>query len=334
MFRDASERIAATEIVQLLGRFTLAVETAAVFLGQYADEVSCAAFHDRLEAEGLTGLEGAVSATAEAVRHGEKSLRATLRPTLERLSPAETLALTVAALLPADQVALPWVRALVAQAHPEYGRDAGPGYPDPWINLHRHLFSLRLWQATSVIDTRKQPLVARMHRLLQEMMTLDAGEHAHVFERTLLDHIRDRARFLWDGWVQHDYRWELAPLTACADRWLERDGDDGPWLAFTVAGPLQHLGNFAAAERLKYCALKRICPENPNHVEFLNNQAVLLQHTNQLAEAEPLLRQVVTIWENSLGCSHHNVASAFNNLAALLKETNRNGIKGRCKSFP
>ena len=329
MFRDASERAASTEIAQLLGRFTLAVETAAVFLGRYADEVSCAAFRDRLEAEGLTGLEGAVSATSEAVRHGEKSLRATLRPTLERLSPAETLALTVAALLPADQVALPWVRALVTQAHPEYGRDTGPGYPDPWINLHRHLFSLRLWQATSVIDTRKQPLVARMHRLLQEMMTLDAGERADVLERALLDHIRARANFLWDGWVHPEHRWELAPLAASAEHWLGRDGDDGPWLASQAAGLLRQLGQFAAAEPLCRRALaideRTHGPDHPDVARDLTNLAALLRVTNRLGEAEPLYRRALAIEEKAHGPDHPHVAAALNNLAALLRDTNRLG---------
>ena len=85
---------------------------------------------------------------------------------------------------------------------------------------------------------------------MQEVVKKTRPDDLATRERALLDHIRDRAEFLWDGWVRHEHRWELAPLTACADRWLERDGDDGPWLAYRVAGPLQHLGNFAAAERL------------------------------------------------------------------------------------
>jgi hypothetical protein len=43
-FRDAAERGAAEEIVRLLGRFTLAVEAAAVFLGQFG-RVQRAASH-------------------------------------------------------------------------------------------------------------------------------------------------------------------------------------------------------------------------------------------------------------------------------------------------
>jgi hypothetical protein len=56
-FPDYAERGAAEKIVRLLGGFTLAVETAAVFLGQFAKDVSCAAFRDRLQKEGLVGLE-------------------------------------------------------------------------------------------------------------------------------------------------------------------------------------------------------------------------------------------------------------------------------------
>ena len=112
-FPDEAARIAARDIVAQLGRLTLAVEVAAVYLGQFA-EVSCVAFRERLRREGLTGLEGAAQETSEGVRHAEKSLSATLRPTLERLGKAERLTLTLAALLPADHVALPWVRVLVA----------------------------------------------------------------------------------------------------------------------------------------------------------------------------------------------------------------------------
>jgi hypothetical protein len=71
-----------------------------VFLGQFADDVSCVAFRDRLKKEGLIGLEHAAAETSEGVRHGEKRLTATLRPTLERLGEAEKLALSFAALLP------------------------------------------------------------------------------------------------------------------------------------------------------------------------------------------------------------------------------------------
>ena len=55
----------------------------------------------------------------------------------------------------------------------------------------------------------------------------------------------------------------------------------------------------------------------------LNNLAQLLQATNRLAEAEPLMRRALAIDEQSFGPDHPNVASGLNNLAQLLQATNR-----------
>jgi tetratricopeptide (TPR) repeat protein len=55
----------------------------------------------------------------------------------------------------------------------------------------------------------------------------------------------------------------------------------------------------------------------------LNNLAQLLQATNRLAEAEPLMRRALAIDEASYGLDHPNVAIRLNNLAQLLRATNR-----------
>ena len=49
----------------------------------------------------------------------------------------------------------------------------------------------------------------------------------------------------------------------------------------------------------------------------LNNLAQLLQATNRLAEAEPLMRRALAIFETSLGPDHPNTVTARDNLAAL-----------------
>ena len=64
-FRSEAERDAAREIVRLLGCFTLAVESAAVYLGQFANDVTCAAFLARLKKEGLEGLDTAAGQSSE-----------------------------------------------------------------------------------------------------------------------------------------------------------------------------------------------------------------------------------------------------------------------------
>jgi DNA-binding MarR family transcriptional regulator len=55
----------------------------------------------------------------------------------------------------------------------------------------------------------------------------------------------------------------------------------------------------------------------------LNNLAQLLQATNRLAEAEPLMLRALAIDEKSFGDQHTNVARDLNNLAVLLQATNR-----------
>ena len=54
-----------------------------------------------------------------------------------------------------------------------------------------------------------------------------------------------------------------------------------------------------------------------------NNLAALLQDTNRLSEAEPLMRRALAIDEASFGSQHPNVARDLNNLARLLQATNR-----------
>ena len=58
---------------------------------------------------------------------------------------------------------------------------------------------------------------------------------------------------------------------------------------------------------------------HPTVARDLNNLAQLLQATNRLAEAEPLIRRALDSHEHSFGKDHPTVARALNNLAGLLK---------------
>jgi tetratricopeptide (TPR) repeat protein len=64
-------------------------------------------------------------------------------------------------------------------------------------------------------------------------------------------------------------------------------------------------------------------PDHPKVAMRLNNLAQLLQATNRLAEAEPLMRRALAIDEKSYGPDHPDVARDLNNLARLLQDTNR-----------
>jgi tetratricopeptide (TPR) repeat protein len=68
---------------------------------------------------------------------------------------------------------------------------------------------------------------------------------------------------------------------------------------------------------------QRFVDSEKNTATILNNLAQLLQTTNRLGEAEPLMRRALAIDEKSYGPEHPNVARDLNNLAVLLKDTNR-----------
>jgi len=55
----------------------------------------------------------------------------------------------------------------------------------------------------------------------------------------------------------------------------------------------------------------------------LNNLALLLQATNRLAEAEPLIRRALMIWEKSLGPDHPQFAIGQWVLGSILKDMGR-----------
>jgi tetratricopeptide (TPR) repeat protein len=97
---------------------------------------------------------------------------------------------------------------------------------------------------------------------------------------------------------------------------------------FTSLGWLsQNQANFSAAlgwyERCLEQCEQRLGSKHPDTAAALNNLAQLLQATNRLAEAEPLKRRALAIFEASYGPDHPSVATGLNNLAQLLKATNR-----------
>lgn len=78
-----------------------------------------------------------------------------------------------------------------------------------------------------------------------------------------------------------------------------------------------------AAIPLQQSAPRNLTAEHPDIAISLNNLALLLSDTNRPAEAEPLYRGALAIYEKSLGPNHPSVATGLNNLAELLSNTNR-----------
>jgi hypothetical protein len=121
------DEAATTELVELLGGFTLAIEQVGLYLA-VQPELTPTAVIAQLRTYGLTALDrqtGTDEAIAANVRHESAVLGTVLTSTLEglskeaRLREHARLVLHLAALLPADAIPLSWLRELLAEVRPE-----------------------------------------------------------------------------------------------------------------------------------------------------------------------------------------------------------------------
>ena len=321
-FPTEKEHDAALELVKLLGGFTLAVEVVAVHLGERAGRVTCAAFLERMKKEGLGMFDDVVGGTRTGIFHGEKLVGATLTPTLDLLSEQERLVLSYAALLPPDSIPLPWLRALAAKDFPELGRDAEPGYDDPWLNLVNHLLGLRLLHTVEFTEEGRTPRLLRMHRLVGELVR-GSDKEIERHQNSLSSHARNRCNFLEKGWLEWGNRWEIDPLASLAHlRMDSSDWDHGPWLATEAALRLSDIGMDSPAELLHRRALEAkervLGPEDPSTLKSVINLAAMLDNKGDYAGAEPLLRRALGANERVLGPEHAMTLVTVNNLAELL----------------
>src|SRR2546426_7329710 len=69
--------------------------------------------------------------------------------------------------------------------------------------------------------------------------------------------------------------------------------------------------------------LYRLGPDHPSGATSLNNLAGLYRAQGQYAQAEPLYKRSLAIWEKALGPDHSSVATSLENLAALYRATKR-----------
>lgn len=230
-FANSAEAEAAREIVRLLDGFTLAVEVVAVYLGEQAGAVTCAGYEQWLRQEGLTALEGAVQEAQSGLLHAEKLLGATLAPTLAQLSPAETLVLQYAALLPPDSVPLPWLQTLAGREFPQLLAEDRPGRINPWLAVVNRLLGLRLLQLLETAADGRTPRLVRVHRLVQDLVRQGLGESAGAArQQALRQLIRERDAALKKTTRWTEARWEVAPLEALAWLWDEQGHELAAWL--------------------------------------------------------------------------------------------------------
>jgi tetratricopeptide (TPR) repeat protein len=315
-FASPEHEAAACEIVRELSGFTLAVETAAVYLGQCDPRVAepqhavdAPNYLNKLREDLKTG-------GSEGVMSQLREVTATLRSTLARLDAPAKAVLQIASLLAPDGVALPWLREIAGQRHPELATDAATGENDPWTKLIRGLIGMRLFQPTP------EPRVVAIHRILQRVLEAELSEGCESSKKQILAHIEVRCKAVATGWLDWINRWEIEPLQAFAHQLLAQEDSHALGVANEVAVPLSRLSRYVEAEMLYRQVLATEQKTHRLSVATLVNLSTLLQETSRFDEAEELLRQALPIAERN-GPKHPTVARVLNNYGQFLRDTDR-----------
>ncbi len=328
-FADDAERAAAGRIVARLGGYPLAIEVVAVYLWQ-SPEITYAGYAARLEREGLAALEGAGRDDLVALsRHNQTLITELLKPTLALLSKPERLALEFAATLPPDNIVLPWLRQLVARTHPEYATEPEPGFPDPWRRVERRIVGLRL------LLPGDNPQVARMHRLLQDVIakllpserflsSIDARARGAV--RTLYLRHTEQGEFLESKvrelkeevlaqsqeFLGKDVLTELNAFVVARSKGLTEDGksDQRPrW-------EIESLCYVAHAMLRRPDARSTKCG-----IEVANRVATALRRIGRFREARSLLHHAIEQIEERFGGDYKILGTLLMNLAIMENES-------------
>jgi tetratricopeptide (TPR) repeat protein len=318
-FTGSEEEAAACDIVNLLGGFTLAVEVAAIYLGERYGQVTCKAFLERLRTGGLAGLEEVARSTKRALHHRQKLVGATLAPTLDLLAPEEIFILSCAACLPPDRIPIPWLRALAVEVYPQLGEDAPVCFEDPWMSHINHLLGTRLLQVVEIDQKQGLILIGKMHRLVQQAILLQTG-----FENSgVVSFVRSRAMIVslpgsWGGSQTH---WEALAVTAAAHLWLDRPDGAGVEIGAAVSRALLGLECVQAAEQIIetvaiHCR-KIFGPDHPLTATCLDSYSDLLREMGRFDEAERAVMEAIAIDRVKSAASPWLLARDYNYLGLL-----------------
>ncbi|MGC1717969.1 MAG: TIR domain-containing protein, partial [Isosphaeraceae bacterium] len=232
---------AALEIVGRLGGHALGVEVVAVYLRENP-QVTYRAFAEGLERDGIELMDTTAGPEARdrLAWHTETCIRRLLEPTLASLSPAELRAVEYAALLPPDNVPLPWLRDRLAAEFPERTH---PVLGDPVAKVFQRLERLRLVVSqargrepgagqAATGDAR----LARMHRLAQDVVRARLGADDLASREAIVHQLAySRAGWIKAHWGQVDLAWELRPLRDIAFRLIARGDRQGYLMADSIA---------------------------------------------------------------------------------------------------
>jgi tetratricopeptide (TPR) repeat protein len=234
--------------------------------------------------------------------------------------PAKSLLLLLSVMAPA---LIPW-ELVEASRLPELEVEEGSAFGDQQAELLRAQFL-----------ERSGPGLYQLHPLVRQFLRLQSQEQLELVARwrkqlaaAVAGVCRERIPQTLTLEQVQALEAFLPHIKTVAEHLADDLEDEGLlWPTTGLGRVAEHQADFAEALNWSQLGMEqceqRLGPEHPSTATALNNLAGLLQATNRLAEAEPLMRRALTIDEASYGNDHPNVATALNNLAQLLQATNR-----------
>jgi len=167
-----------------------------------------------------------------------------------------------------------------------------------WIVEHANTTTDYLGEIEQLIQCWQTHRSGNLEAFAKKMLTLGASINYLNYSETKLAFLSD----------------QLALLPA---------NNDKIKLRLKIASIFSSLAQFDKAEEQLRKAKDEVSEDSQMFSVILNDLAQLLQATNRLDEAEPLMRRALEIDEASYGKDHPEVAIDLNNLARLLYGTNR-----------
>ncbi len=321
-FADTKERDAAQHIVKQLGGFTLAIELIAAWLAAN-ESSSYVRIKGGLNLDELEEI--ADDKSFELRRHNhERRLTSVLGPILDSLKPAERLALEFAAILPGDQVPLPWLKQLVTLDFPGLAQEGK--LKNPWDEVWQSLEKLSLFSRTD--DNTFDIKLLRIHQLVKELVNRRINDDVRDTRMmNVLTLVNERLGVLIAmPKFDHD-RWELKAFNTLSLNLLESEHIGGIELQKYLGNRWCLLNEWIDAEkclRRALTAIEKLRGEDSYEtVEYLEILATLFRDTCRYSEAEELLSRALNISKKQFESNNINLVSILVSMAALLQCTGR-----------
>ncbi|MFH0736480.1 MAG: toll/interleukin-1 receptor domain-containing protein [bacterium] len=308
------------KIIKLLDGFTLAIEMSAIYLKEKEGRITFEAFYNLLINEGCTeGIDNLADEVKTKTNHG-KLISVALVQMFGILTDQEKFVLNYCCLFPAESIPISWIKELIIKEYPKYGKVVLPGHDDPWLLIIDHLYKLRLLQSISFSEDINIPQLAKMHRLVQEVLYNQLSKKEELTD-ILFDYVITRSEYLENNWYKKNEQWEINPLVNFTELLLDKFYTQAPQLVLSFGSWLRLIYSNNRYKDILLQAIK-LLQKKENYKEtdlatLYSNLAAVEKDLGNLIDAKDYLIKAIKIDESHFEPNHPNFAIDYSNLAMV-----------------